>query len=125
MQCLVKEPVYESIASRGSYGRKVNLGQINIFLNLQSTSKGYTKSILELDIEKCFDKIDHQKLMSMINLPKQAKQFLWSALRAGVLKERFITTAVPQGEILPYYVILLCTGSKIFGMKNFAKQELN
>ena len=66
--------------------------QTCIYLNLQSTSNGYTKTILELDIEKCFDKINHQKLMSMIHLPKQAKKFLWSALRAGILDERPITT---------------------------------
>lgn len=70
--------------------------QANIFLNLQSTSNGYNKSILELDIEKCFDKINHNKLMSMIKLPRHSKNFIWSALRAGVLNERVITTE-PQG----------------------------
>ena len=108
MQCLVKyalEPVYESIASKGSYGFRPGRStwdiQTNIFLNLQSTSKGYTKSILELDIEKCFDKIDHNKLMSMIKLPRHSKKFLWSALRAGVLNERFTTTeGTPQGGII-------------------------
>ncbi len=108
MQCLVKyalEPVYESTASRGSYGFRPGRStwdiQTNIFLNLQPTSNGHTKSILELDIEKCFDKIDHKKLMSMIKLPKHSKQFLWSALRAGVLNERLITTeGTPQGGVI-------------------------
>jgi RNA-directed DNA polymerase len=36
-----------------------------------------------LDIEKCFDKIDHNKLMSMVILPGSAKKTLWTALRAG------------------------------------------
>ena len=70
MQCLVKyalEPVYESIASKGSYGFRPGRStwdiQTNIFLNLQSTSNGYNKSILELDIEKCFDKIRRNKLI--------------------------------------------------------------
>ena len=108
MQCLVKyalEPVYESIASRGSYGFRPGRStwdvQSNIFLNLQSTSNGYTKLVLELDIEKCFDKIDHTKLMSKIILPKPAKEFLWSALRAGVLNERNITIeGTPQGGVI-------------------------
>ena len=108
MQCLVKyalEPVYESIASRGSYGFRPGRSawdvQANIFFNLQSTSNGYTKSILELDIEKYFDKIDHKKLMLNVVLPKPAKQFLWSALRAGVLDERKITTeGISQGGVI-------------------------
>lgn len=136
MQCLVKyalEPVYESIASRGSYGFRPATWDIqtNIFLNLQSTSKGYTKSILELDIEKCFDKIDHQKLMSMINLPKQAKQFLWSALRAGVLKERSITTAgtrtrTPQGGIIsPLLCNIALHGIEDIWNEEFCKTRIN
>ena len=108
MQCLVKyalEPVYESKASKGSYGFRPGRStwdiQTNIFINLQSTSNGYNKSILEIDIEKCFDKINHQKLMSMIRLPKQGKQFLWSALRAGVLNERTKTAeGTPQGGVI-------------------------
>nr|AWX53324.1 hypothetical protein [Halochlorococcum sp. NIES-1838] len=108
MQCLIKyslEPVYESIASRGSYGFRPGRStwdiQTNIFLNLQSIHNGYNKSILVLDIEKCFDKIDHQKLMCLINLPKPAKQFVWSALRAGVLNERPITIeGTPQGGVI-------------------------
>ena len=108
MQCLIKyslEPIYESIASIGSYGFRPGRStwdvQTRIYLNLQSTSNGYTKSILELDIEKCFDKIDQNKLMSMIHLPKRAKDVLWSALRAGVLNERQITTeGTTQGGVI-------------------------
>jgi RNA-directed DNA polymerase len=95
MQCLLKyalEPVYEAHASRGSYGFRPGRStwdiQKNIFINLQSTSNGFKKRVLELDIEKCFDKIDHNKLMSMVILPGSAKKILWTALRAGVLKER-------------------------------------
>lgn len=85
------EPVYESIASRGSYGFRPGRStwdvQTNIFLNLQSTSNGYNKSILELDIEKCFDKIDHHKLMANIKQTSQKIRLVCSALRAGVLKD--------------------------------------
>lgn len=112
MQCLIKyalEPVYEAQASRGSSGFRPGRSawdiQSNIFKNFQSTSKGYEKSILKLDIEKCFDKIDHEKLMSMVTLPQSAKTILWAALRAGVLKERATSEeGTPQGGISP----LLC-----------------
>jgi RNA-directed DNA polymerase len=108
MQCLIKyalEPVYEAYASRGSYGFRPGRStwdiQINVFNNLRSSSKGFEKEILELDIEKCFDKIDHNKLMSLVILPNSAKKILWSALRVGVLKERSKTLeGTPQGGVI-------------------------
>lgn len=108
MQCLVKyalEPVYESYASDGSYGFRPGHStwdiQNRIFQNLKSNSNGFEKSILELDIEKCFDKIDHSKLLSLVTLPGVAKRFLRSALKAGVMKERDKTLrGTPQGGVI-------------------------
>jgi group II intron reverse transcriptase/maturase len=95
MQCLVKyalEPVYESYASDGSYGFRPGHStwdvQNRLFQNLKSNSNGYTKTILELDSEGCFDNISHEKMISLVTLPGPAKKFLRSALEAGVLKER-------------------------------------
>jgi RNA-directed DNA polymerase len=95
MQCLVKyalEPVYESQASDGSYGSRPGHStwdiQNRLFQNLKSSANGYTKAILELDIEGCFDNLNHQKLLELTILPGVAKKFVRSALEAGVLKER-------------------------------------
>jgi len=108
MQCLVKyalEPVYESYASDGSYGFRPGHStwdvQNRLFQNLKSNSNGYKKTILELDIEGCFDNISHEKMMSLTTLPGVAKKFLRSALEAGVLKERDKTlVGTPQGGVI-------------------------
>jgi len=108
MQCLIKyalEPHYEAYASNGSWGfrpgRSTHDVQKAIFFNLNSNSKGYEKTILEIDIEKCFDKINHDKLMSLILLPEPARKIIKSALKAGVLKERTETLeGTPQGGVL-------------------------
>jgi len=108
MQCLVKyalEPVYESYASVGSYGFRPGHStwdvQNRIFQNLKSNCNGSQKRILELDIESCFDEINHNKLMSLVTLPGVAKKFLRSALEAGVLKEREKTLrGTPQGGVI-------------------------
>jgi group II intron reverse transcriptase/maturase len=108
MQCLIKyalEPVYEALASDGSYGFRPGHStwdvQGRIFQNLKSNAHGYAKRILELDIEGCFDNINHEKLMSLVTLPGAATKFLWSALRAGVLRERETTkTGTPQGGVI-------------------------
>lgn len=108
MQCLVKyalEPVYESYASDGSYGFRLGHSrhdvQNRIFQNLKSNCKGSKKSILELDIERCFDNISHEKMLSLSTLPGVAKKFLRSALEAGVLKERDKTLVkTPKGGVI-------------------------
>nr|BDA98489.1 hypothetical protein [Proteomonas sp. NEIS-1375] len=108
MQCLVKyalEPTYEAYASDGSYGFRPRHStwevQSRIFQNLNSNSNGYKKSILALDIESCFDEINHEKILSLVTLPNVAKRFLFSALKAGVLHERDNTQkGTPQGGII-------------------------
>lgn len=108
MQCLVKyalEPVYESQASDGSFGFRPGHStwdvQNRLFQNLKSSANGHTKNILELDIEGCFDNINHQKLLELVTLPGVAKKFLRSALEAGVLKERDKTeVGTPQGGVI-------------------------
>lgn len=72
-----------------------------LFTNLNSNAKGLSKRILELDIEKCFDRIDHQYLMSQISLPKAAKLGIYRAIKAGVLNERQVTEmGSPQGGVI-------------------------
>lgn len=108
MQYLVKyalEPVYESYASIGSFGFRPGHStwdvQNRIFQNLKANCNGYQKRILELDIESCFEEIDHNKLMSLVTLPGVAKRFLRTALEVGVLKERYKTLReTSQGRII-------------------------
>lgn len=108
MQCHIKhalEPVYESYASKGSWGfrpgRCTHDVQKIIDLNLKSDTKGWTKSILELDIENCFDKIDHDELLKNVKLPNSAKRIVRQALKAGVMNERPKTMEdTPQGGVI-------------------------
>lgn len=105
-QCLVKyalEPAHEATFHARSYGFRVGRSahdcQRVIFLNLRSHAKGFSKKILELDIEKCFDKIDHADLMERVIAPKSIKQGLWRCLKAGV-KPEFPSEGTPQGGVV-------------------------
>ena len=108
MQCLVKyalEPYYEPWFSHGSWGfrpgRCTHDIQKIIFINLNSVGKGYEKSILELDIENCFNKIDHDKLLSLIEGPNVVKKLICSCLKAGVLNESIRNhEGTPQGGVI-------------------------
>lgn len=108
MQCLVKyalEPYYEAIFSHGSWGfrpgRSTHDVQKIAFLNLNKNANGSEKFIYELDIEKCFDKIDHDKLMSLIVAPHSIKTLIHSCLKAGVMNESLRNTeGTPQGGVI-------------------------
>jgi group II intron reverse transcriptase/maturase len=108
MQCLVKyalEPYYEPRFSHGSWGfrpgRCTHDVQKTIFINLNSNGKGYEKTILELDIENCFNKIDHDKLLSLIVAPDSIYRLIRSCLKAGVLNESIRNhKGTPQGGVI-------------------------
>lgn len=107
-QCLLKyalEPAAEAVFNANSYGfrqgRSCHDVQQVIFTNLNSNAKGLTKRILELDIEKCFDRIDHKFIMQSVQLPRAAKLGLFKAIKAGV-KGEFLSSesGTPQGGVI-------------------------
>ncbi|WP_367267613.1 reverse transcriptase domain-containing protein [Okeania sp. SIO2C9] len=102
-QCLVKyalEPAHEATFHGRSYGfrpgRSTQDAQKYIFNHLRSQSKGHEKRVIELDIEKCFDRINHSAIMSKVIAPQQIKTGLWKYLKAGVSPE-FPNQETPQG----------------------------
>jgi group II intron reverse transcriptase/maturase len=107
MQCLLRyalEPVYEASASDGDFGFRPGHStwdiQKYIFNNLNSSAKGrcYKKMIVEIDISKCFDNINHDKLISLVILPNGLKNTLRSTLKAGELKGS--KPLLPQGGVI-------------------------
>jgi RNA-directed DNA polymerase len=107
-QCLLKyalEPATEAVFNANSYGfrpgRSCHDVQQILFTNLNSHAKGITKRILELDIEKCFDRIDHVFIMQSIQLPRAAKLGLFKAIKSGVRGEFSSSeSGTPQGGVI-------------------------
>ncbi len=104
-QCFIKyalEPVHEATFHERSYGfrpgRSTQDCQKLLFLNLKSDRNGIEKRILELDIEKCFDQIDHKVLVQKIVAPTKVKQRIWQTLKAGASVE-FPSKGTPQGGV--------------------------
>ncbi|HEY9834261.1 MAG TPA: group II intron reverse transcriptase/maturase [Stenomitos sp.] len=107
-QCLLKyalEPAAEATFHGNSYGfrpgRSCHDVQKKIFMNLRSQSNGASKVVLEMDIEKCFDRIDHQAILDRVELPKVAIKGLRRAIKAGV-KGEFPRSEMgtPQGGVI-------------------------
>ncbi len=105
-QCLIKyalEPAHEVTFHARSYGfrpgRSTQDAQKYVFDNLRSRVKGHEKRVIELDIEKCFDRINHKAIMTNVIAPQQIKTGLWRCLKAGVSPE-FPEQGTPQGGVV-------------------------
>jgi RNA-directed DNA polymerase len=105
-QCLAKyalEPAHEATFHARSYGfrtgRSAHDAQKYIFNNLNSRCNGIEKWVIELDIEKCFDRINHSAIMNELIAPKGLKLGIFRCLKAGVNPE-FPEQGTPQGGVV-------------------------
>ena len=76
-QCIAKftlEPAHEATFHARSYGfrtgRSAHDAQKHVFNNLNSAVNGIKKRVIELDIEKCFDRISHSTIMDNLIAPQ-------------------------------------------------------
>jgi RNA-directed DNA polymerase len=97
------EPAHEATFHARSYGfrtgRSAHDAQKYIFLNLSSKANGINKRVIELDIEKCFDKINHSAIMDELIAPKGLKLGIYRCLKAGV-NPKFPELGTPQGGVV-------------------------
>jgi RNA-directed DNA polymerase len=105
-QCLAKyalEPAHEATFHEKSYGfrpgRSAHDAQKILFLNLNSRVNGIDKRVIELDIEKCFDRISHTTIMNNLIAPKGIKSGIFRCLKAGINPE-FPSQGTPQGGVV-------------------------
>jgi len=105
-QCLAKyalEPAHEATFHARSYGfrpgRSTHDAQRILYNNLRSTCNGIEKRVLELDIEKCFDRINHSTIMNNLIAPKSLKLGIFRCLKAGT-NVGFPDQGTPQGGVV-------------------------
>ena len=105
-QCLAKyalEPAHEATFHARSYGfrtgRSAHDAQKYLFDNLNSRVKGKYKRVIELDIEKCFDRINHSSIMEQLIAPLGVKTGIFRCLKAGV-NPGFPEQGTPQGGVV-------------------------
>ncbi|MHC5733205.1 MAG: reverse transcriptase domain-containing protein, partial [Nostoc sp.] len=64
-----------------------------------SQGNGIEKRVIELDIEKCFDRINHSAIMDELIAPKGLKLGIYRCLKAGVNPE-LPEQGTPQGGVV-------------------------
>jgi RNA-directed DNA polymerase len=105
-QCLAKyalEPAHEATFHAMSYGfrpgRSAHDAQKQLYNNLNSSVNGINKRIIELDIKKCFDRINHNTILDNLIAPHQLKRDINRCLKAGTNIE-FPEQGTPQGGVV-------------------------
>ncbi|AFZ01848.1 group II intron reverse transcriptase/maturase [Calothrix sp. PCC 6303] len=105
-QCLAKyalEPAHEATFHARSYGfrsgRSAHDAQTVLLTHLRSNNNGINKRVIELDIEKCFDRISHTSIMENLIAPKGVKLGIFRCLKAGINPE-FPEQGTPQGGVV-------------------------
>jgi group II intron reverse transcriptase/maturase len=105
-QCLAKyalEPAHEATFHKYSFGfrtgRSAHDAQKILFNNLRSKVNGIDKRVIELDIEKCFDRINHSAIMDELIAPKGLKLGIFRCLKAGT-NVGFPDQGTPQGGVV-------------------------
>jgi RNA-directed DNA polymerase len=90
---LALEPEWEARFEQNSYGfrpgRSCHDAIESIFINLRNTSgeKGFHKYILDADISKCFDKIDHNYLLAKLETTPEIENQVKAWLKADIFEE--------------------------------------
>ena len=101
-QCLAKEaiePYHEATFHDRNYGfrpaRNLYDVQRYIFLNLSNKAKGYDKKIMQIDVEKCLERIPCSLILKNISAPKCIKLGLFRCLKAG-MKAKFPNESIME-----------------------------
>ncbi|MFB2977963.1 reverse transcriptase N-terminal domain-containing protein [Microseira sp. BLCC-F43] len=106
LQALVKlalEPEWEAVFEPNSFGFRPGRECHDAVTAIFNAIRHKPKYVLDADIAKCFDRINHQKLLEKLNTFPTIRRQILAWLKAGVIdgKELFPTTEVPpQGGVI-------------------------
>ncbi|OJJ11400.1 group II intron reverse transcriptase/maturase [Roseofilum reptotaenium AO1-A] len=106
MQSVVKmalEPYWEAKFESESYGFRPGRSAHDAIGKIFAIVNQYERYVLDADIAKCFDKIDHANLLSKLECPSLLKQYIKYWLKSGVMDKGVfenIETGTPQGGVI-------------------------
>ncbi len=104
-QALVKaalEPEWEAYFEPNSHGFRPGRGCHDAIESIFRAINWKAKYVLDADISKCFDRINHAKLLEKVNTFPKVRRQVKAWLKAGILDEGntiFPTEGTPQGGI--------------------------
>ncbi|WP_448266541.1 group II intron reverse transcriptase/maturase [Nostoc sp. DSM 114159] len=123
-QALVKlalEPEWEAKFEPNSYGFRPGRSCMDAIEGIKVAIKQKSKYVLDADIAKCFDKIDHKKLLNKINTFPKLRRQIKAWLKSGVYDSGawFPTDeGTPQGGVISP----LLANIALHGMEKIVKE---
>lgn len=100
---LAMEPEWEAKFEPNSYGFRPGRGCHDAVEAIFTSIAMKAKFVLDADIAKCFDRIDHDALLNKLGTFPSLRRIIRGWLRAGVLENRVMTpttTGTPQGGVI-------------------------
>ena len=124
LQALAKqalEPEWEALFEPNSYGFRPGRSCHDAIVAIHNSINRMPKWILDADIAKCFDKINHDALLKKLNTYPSMRRLIKGWLKAGVMDNRTFsptTEGTPQGGIISP----LLANIALHGMENRIKE---
>ncbi|HBL09874.1 MAG TPA: group II intron reverse transcriptase/maturase [Cyanobacteria bacterium UBA11162] len=124
LQALVKlalEPEWEAVFEPNSYGFRPGRSCHDAIAAIFASINHKAKYVLDADIEKCFDRINHEAILKKLNTFPKLRHQIKAWLKAGVLEfgKLFPTNSgTPQGGVLSP----LLANIALHGMEERVKQ---
>jgi RNA-directed DNA polymerase len=106
LQSVVKaaiEPEWEAIFEPSSYGFRPGRSCHDAVAHIKLAIKSKSKFVLDADISRCFDCINHEALLQKLNMKGKVRQQIKAWLKSGVIdKGAFTATSegTPQGGVI-------------------------
>jgi RNA-directed DNA polymerase len=105
LQCLIKlalEPEWEAKFEPNSYGFRPGRSCHDAITAIFNAIRYEPKYVLDADIAKCFDKINHQKLLNKLGSYPSIEKQIKAWLKSGVMDGKWFPTeeATPQGGMI-------------------------
>ncbi len=100
---LALEPEWEARFEPNSYGFRPGRSAHDAIEAIQSSLKYTRKYVLDADIAKCFDRINHAALLSKLDTFKTMRQAIKTWLKTGIMDKGKLfpaETGTPQGGVI-------------------------
>ena len=106
LQAVVKtalEPEWEAVFEPNSYGFRPGRSCHDAIRQIKLSIRQKAKYVLDADIAKCFDRINHDVLLQKLNIKGKVRQQIKAWLKSGVIDQGAFTATsegTPQGGVI-------------------------
>ena len=97
------EPEWEARFEPNSFGFRPGRACQDAIWTIKQTIQQKAKYVLDADIAKCFDRINHLALLQKLNMRGKVRQQIKAWLKSGVIDQRVFTAiseGTPQGGVI-------------------------